>query len=112
MATTSIADKLTKLEKKIAKRQATIAEEQKQLEKEMEEYNNLYLTALASKYKLSGKDLFSAIEREHEQLEKLREGEQSDDDTDNTSSVTDDEDKQDDTAVKHSSFPHSYSGSN
>ena len=104
MATTSIADKLAKLEKKIAKRQATIAEEQKQLEKEMEEYNKLYLTALANKYKLSGKDLFSAIEREHDQLEKLREGEQSDDDTDNTFSVTDDEDKQDDTAVKHSSF--------
>ena len=71
MATTSIADKLAKLEKKIAKRQATIAEEQEQLDKEMEEYNKLYLTALANKYKLSGKDLFSAIEREHEQLEKL-----------------------------------------
>ena len=112
MATTSIADKLAKLEKKIAKRQATIAEEQKQLEKEMEEYNKLYLTALASKFKLSGKDLFSAIEREHEQLEKLREGEQSDDDTESTSSVTDDADKQDDTAVKHNSFPHSYSGGN
>ena len=112
MATTSIADKLAKLEKKIAKRQATIVEEQKQLEKEMEEYNKLYLTALASKYKLSGKDLFSAIEREHEQLEKLREGEQSDDDADSNSSVTDDENKQDDTAVKHSSFPHSYPGGN
>ena len=112
MATTSIADKLAKLEKKIAKRQATISEEQKQLDKEMEEYNKLYLTALASKYKLSGKDLFSAIEREHEQLEKLREGEQSDDDTERSSSVTDDADKQDDTAVKHSSFPHSYSGGN
>ena len=90
MATTSIADKLAKLEKKIAKRQATIAEEQAQLDKEMEEYNKLYLTAL---------------EREHEQLEKLREGEQSDDDADSNSSVTDDEEKQDDTAVKHSSFP-------
>lgn len=112
MATTSIADKLAKLEKKIAKRQETIAEEQTQLDKEMEEYNKLYLTALASKYKLSGKDLFSAIEREHDQLEKLREGEQSNDDAGDTSSVTDDEDKQDDTAVKHSSFPHSYSGGN
>ena len=112
MATTSIADKLAKLEKKIAKRQAMIAEEQTQLDKELAEYDKLYLTALASKYKLSGKDLFSAIEREHEQLEKLREGEQSDDDADGTSSVTDDEDKQDDTAVKHSSFPHSYSGGN
>ena len=111
MAATSIADKLAKLEKKIAKRQATIADEQEQLDKETEEYNKLYLTALASKYKLSGKDLFSAIEREHEQLEKLREGE-ADEDADDTFSVTDDEDKQDDTAVKHSSFPHSYSGSN
>ena len=105
MATTSIADKLVKLEKKIAKRQATIAEEQKQLNKEIQEYNKLYLTALVNKYKLSGKDLFSAIEREHEQLEKLRESEPDDDDADDTSSVTDDEDKQDDTAVKHSSFP-------
>lgn len=112
MATTSIADKLAKLEKKIAKRQATIADEQTQLDKELAEYDKLYLTALASKYKLSDKDLFSAIEREHEQLEKLREGEQSDDDADDTSSVTNDEEKQDDTAVKHSSFPHSYSGSN
>ena len=112
MATTSIADKLAKLEKKIAKRQATIAEEQDQLDKELAEYDKLYLTALANKYKLSGKDLFSAIEREHEQLEKLREGEQSNDDADGTSSVTDDADKQDDTAVKHSSFPHSYSGGN
>ena len=101
MATTSITDKPAKLEKKIAKRQTTIAEEQKQLEKEMEEYNKLCLLALANKYKLSGKELFSAIEREHEQLEKLREGETSDDDADSTSSV-------DDTAVKYSSFPRNY----
>ena len=80
MATTSIADKLAKLEKKIAKRQATIAEEQDQLDKELAEYDKLYLTALANKYKLSGKDLFSAIEREHEQLEKLRDGGMSDSD--------------------------------
>ena len=112
MATTSIADKLAKLEKKIAKREKAIAEEQEQLNKEMEEYNKLYLMALADKFKLKGKDLFSAIEREHEQLEKLREGEQSDDDMESISSVTDDTDKQDDTAVKHSSFPHSYSGGN
>lgn len=98
MATTSIADKLAKLEKKIANRQAMIAEEQTQLDKELAEYDRLYLTALANKYKLSGKDLFSAIEREHEQLEKLREGEQSDDDADSTSTVGD-------TAVRHSSFP-------
>ena len=82
MATTSIADKLAKLERKIAKRQATIAEEQTQLDKELAEYDKLYLTALASKYKLSGKDLFSAIEREHEQLEKLRDGGMSDSDID------------------------------
>ena len=112
MATTSIADKLAKLEKKIAKRQATIAEEQTQLDKEMVEYNNLYLMLLAEKYKLSGKELFSAIEREHEQLEKLNESGVSDDDTDSTSSVKVDEDKQENTSVKHNSFPHSYTGNN
>jgi len=105
MATTSIADKLAKLEKKIAKREKTIADETKELDKDKAEYNKLYIMFLSDKYKLSGKELFSAIEREHEQLEKLREGEQSDDDADDTSSVTDDEEKQDDTAVKHSSFP-------
>ena len=109
MATTSIADKLAKLEKKIAKREKTIADETKELDKDKAEYNKLYIMFLSDKYKLSGKDLFSAIEREHEQLEKLREGEQSDD-ADSTTSVTDDADKQDGTAVKHSSFPHSYSG--
>ncbi len=108
MAATSIADKLAKLEKKIAKRQATITEEQKQLDKELDEYNKLYLTALADKYKLSGKALFSAIEREHEQLEKLREGEMSDDDTNSTLV----KEEQDDTAVKHSSYSHSYTGNN
>ena len=111
MATTSIADKLAKLEKKIAKREKTIADETKELDKDRAEYNKLYIMFLSDKYKLSGKDLFSAIEREHEQLEKIREGEKSDDAHDN-SSVTDDEEKQDDTAVKHSSFPHSYSGGN
>ncbi len=94
MATTSIADKLTKLEKKIAKRQATIAEEQKQLDKDMEEYNKLYLMALADKFKLKGKDLFSAIEREHEQLEKLRDGGMSDSDIDSlTDNAPADKDK-------------------
>ncbi len=98
MATTSIADKLAKLEKKIEKRQATIKTETDQLNKDLAEYDKLYLTALADKYKLKGKDLFSAIEREHEQLEKLREGEQSDNDTEVT-------EEQNDTAVKYSSFP-------
>ena len=112
MATTSIADKLAKLEKKIAKREKTIADETKELDKDRAEYNKLYIMFLSDKYKLSGKELFSAIEREHEQLEKLREGEQSDEDADDTSSVTDDEEKHDDTAVMHSSFPHSYSGGN
>jgi len=106
MAATSVADKLAKLEKKIAKREKAIADETKELDKDRAEYNKLYIMFLSDKYKLSGKDLFSAIEREHEQLEKLREGEQSDDDANSNSSVTDDEDKQDDTAVKHSSFPH------
>ena len=98
MATTSIAEKLAKLEKKIEKRKSDIAELTEKLKEELAEYDKLYLTALADKYKLSGKALFSAIEREHEQLEKLREGEQSDDDTDSISTVGD-------TAVKHSSFP-------
>ena len=84
MATTSIADKLAKLEKKIAKREKAIADETKELDKDRAEYNKLYIMFLSDKYKLSGKDQFSAIEREHEQLEKLREGEQSDDDTDST----------------------------
>ena len=79
---------LTKLEKKIAKRQATIAEEQTQLNKDMEEYNKLYLLALADKFKLSGKELFSAIEREHEQLEKLRDGGMSDSDIDSLTDST------------------------
>ena len=61
MATTSIADKLAKFEKKITKRQATIAEEQTQLDKELAEYDRRYLTALANKYKLSGKDLLRAM---------------------------------------------------
>ncbi len=108
MATTSIADKLAKLEKKIAKRQATIKTETDQLNKDLAEYDKLYLTALADKYKLSGKALFSAIEREHEQLEKLREGEMSDDDTNSTLV----KEEQDDTAVKHSSYSHSYTGNN
>ncbi len=108
MATTSIADKLAKLEKKIEKRQATIKTETDQLNKDLAEYDKLYLTALADKYKLSGKALFSAIEREHEQLEKLREGEMSDDDTNSTLV----KEEQDDTAVKHSSYSHSYTGNN
>ena len=103
MATTSIADKLAKLEKKIAKRQATIAEEQKQLDKDMEEYNKLYLMALADKFKLKGKDLFSAIEREHEQLEKLRDGGMSDSDID---SLTDSTPADKDDAVIQEEFPH------
>ena len=102
MATTSIADKLAKLEKKIAKRQATIAEEQKQLDKDMEEYNKLYLMALADKFKLKGKDLFSAIEREHEQLEKLRDGGMSDSDID---SLTDNTPADKDDAAVYEEFP-------
>ncbi|HQL99209.1 MAG TPA: hypothetical protein PLH98_01410 [Ruminococcus flavefaciens] len=79
MAATSIADKLAKLEKKIAKREKAIADETKELDKDKAEYNKLYIMFLSDKYKLSGKDLFSAIERE-----------QSDDDADDTSLVTDD----------------------
>ena len=94
MATTSIADKLAKLEKKIAKREKAIADETKELDKDRAEYNKLYIMFLSDKYKLSGKDLFSAIEREHEQLEKLREGGMSDSDIDSlTDNVPADKDK-------------------
>ena len=94
MATTSIADKLAKLEKKIAKREKTIADETKELDKDKAEYNKLYIMFLSAKYKLSGKDLFSAIEREHEQLEKLRDGGMSDSDIDSlTDSAPADKDK-------------------
>ena len=94
MATTSIADKLAKLEKKIAKREKTIADETKELDKDRAEYNKLYIMFLSDKYKLSDKDLFSAIEREHEQLEKLRDGGMSDSDIDSlTNSGPADKDK-------------------
>ena len=94
MATTSIADKLAKLEKKIAKREKAIADETKELDKDRAEYNKLYIMFLSDKYKLSGKDLFSAIEREHEQLEKLRDGGMSDSDIDSlTDSTPADKDK-------------------
>ena len=46
MATTSIADKLAKLEKKIAKREKTIADETKELDKDRAEYNKLYIMFL------------------------------------------------------------------
>lgn len=74
MATASIADKLAKLEKKIAKREKTIADEEKELVKEKAEYNQLYIMLLSEKYKLNGKDLFSAIENDLDELEKLRDG--------------------------------------
>ena len=94
MATTSIADKLAKLEKKIAKREKAIADETMELDKDRAEYNKLYIMFLSDKYKLSGKDLFSAIEREHEQLEKLRDGGMSDSDIDSlTDSAPADKDK-------------------
>lgn len=85
MATASTADKLAKLEKKIAKREKAIADETAELEKDVAEYNKLYIIHLSEKYKLNGKDLFSAIESDLDELEKLREGETSDD-KDSTSS--------------------------
>ena len=69
----STAEKLSRLETKIEKRKAAIAEETKKLNADLAEYDKLCLLALADKFKLKGKDLFSAIEREHEQLEKLKE---------------------------------------
>ena len=68
----SIAEKLSRIETKIEKRKAAIAEETKKLNADLAEYDKLCLLALADKFKLKGKDLFSAIEREHEQLEKLK----------------------------------------
>lgn len=102
MATTSIADKLAKLEKKIAKREKAIADETKELDKDRAEYNKLYIMFLSDKYKLSGKDLFSAIEREHEQLEKLRDGGMSDSDID---SLTDSTPADKDDEVMQEEFP-------
>ncbi len=84
----SITEKLTKLETKIEKRKAVIAEETEKLNSDLAEYDKLYLMALADKFKLKGKDLFSAIEREHEQLEKLREVGMSDTDIDSLTDST------------------------
>ena len=66
MATTSIADKLAKLEKKIAKREKTIADETKELDKDKAEYNKLYIMFLSDKYKLSGKDYNEPINQDKE----------------------------------------------
>lgn len=65
-------DKLDKLEKKIEKRKSTIASENEKLRQELEEYDRICVMALAEKYNLKGRDLFNAIEREHEELEKYR----------------------------------------
>lgn len=94
----SNAEKLAKIEARMEQREKKIAALTDALAADKEEYTKIYVLTLADKYKLKGKDLFSAIEREHEQLEKLREGEQSNDDTDSTSTVGD-------TAVRHGSFP-------
>ena len=66
----------------------SIADETKELDKDRAEYNKLYIMFLSDKYKLSGKDLFSAIEREHDQLEKLRDGGMSDSDIDSLTDST------------------------
>lgn len=101
----SITEKLTKLETKIEKRKSVIKTETDKLNADLEEYNKLYLMALADKYKLSGKALFSAIEREHEQLAKLCDGDMSDKDieclTESSSFVKVNEDA-------HSSFSHNF----
>lgn len=94
----SITEKLTKLETKIEKRKSVIKTETDKLNADLEEYNKLYLMALADKYKLSGKALFSAIEREHEQLAKLLDGGVSDK---NIETVEVNEDA-------HSSFSHNF----
>jgi len=61
MATTSIADKLAKLEKKIAKREKAIADETKELDKDRAEYNKLYIMFLSDKFKLSIIKIFPRI---------------------------------------------------
>lgn len=109
MATASTADKLAKLEKKIAKREQTIADETKELEKEKAEYNTLYIMLLSEKYKLNGKDLFSAIESDLDELEKLRDGGVSEKDSGSSSSEKSGIVKgaSADTA-RHTAFPHTF----
>lgn len=108
MATSSIADKLAKLETKIAKREKTIADETKELEKDKAEYNRLYIMLLSDKYKLSGKDLFSAIESDLDELEKLRDGSVSEKDSDNSSSEKGGMIKGASADTARHSFPHTF----
>lgn len=54
--------------------------------KEKAEYNQLYIMLLSEKYKLSSKDLFSAIESDLDELEKLRDGSVSEKDSGSSSS--------------------------
>ena len=108
MATASIADKLAKLETKIAKREKTIADETKELEKDKAEYNRLYIMLLSDKYKLSGKDLFSAIESDLDELEKFRDGSVSDKDSDSSSSEKGSMIKGASADTARHSFPHTF----
>lgn len=108
MATSSIADKLAKLETKIAKREKTIADETKELEKDKAEYNRLYIMLLSDKYKLSGKDLFSAIESDLDELEKLRDGSVSEKDSDSSTSEKGGMIKGASADTARHSFPHTF----
>ena len=108
MATASIADKLAKLETKIAKREKTIADETKELEKDKAEYNRLYIMLLSDKYKLSGKDLFSAIENDLDELEKLRDGSVSEKDSDSSFSEKGGMIKGASADTARHSFPHTF----
>ena len=108
MATSSIADKLAKLETKIAKREKTIADETKELEKDKAEYNRLYIMLLSDKYKLSGKDLFSAIESDLDELEKLRDGSVSEKDSDSSFSEKGGMIKGASADTARHSFPHTF----
>ena len=74
----SYAEKLDKLEKKIEKRKSAIAELTEKLKEELAEYDRISVMALAEKFNLKGKDLFDAIEREHDELEKLKESNSAD----------------------------------
>lgn len=98
----SITEKLTKLETKIGKRKELIKTETEKLNADLAEYDKLYLLTLADKFKLKGKDLFSAIEREHEQLEKFRDGGMPDSDID---SLTESSTACKDNTVQYESSP-------
>jgi hypothetical protein len=73
-------EKRTAIEEKIAKLDVKIEKAVSERKKLVEEYDRVSFLALAETYKLKGKDLFDAIERDHAQMKKLREDGLSEDD--------------------------------